>query len=162
MLNDTVALIKPLVEKKHIGLTTEIAPDLPHFVICDANRLRQVLLNLLVNGVKFTNTGFVALRVDVHRKYAPCHRAARLAASIRELDWTQKTKNPSFNLFNKAIRRPREICRHRSGLAISRQIVNLMGGELNVESEANFWSQIFLCNPHGSGGRKTGRGDNYP
>jgi signal transduction histidine kinase len=144
MLSDTVALIKPLVEKKHIGLMTEIASDLPRFVMCDANRLRQVLLNLLVNGVKFTNTGFVALRVDVQQRDED---AIQLLFSCVDTGIGLNTKDKE-NLFQPFQQADSSTTRKYGGtglgLAISRQIVSLMGGELDVESEANFGARFFF------------------
>jgi signal transduction histidine kinase len=144
MLSDTVALIKPLVEKKHIGLMTEFASDLPRFVTCDANRLRQVLLNLLVNGVKFTNTGFVALRVDVQQRDED---AIQLLFSCVDTGIGLNTKDKQ-NLFQPFQQADSSTTRKYGGtglgLAISRQIVSLMGGELDVESEANFGARFFF------------------
>lgn len=144
MLSDTIALIKPLVDKKNIGLLTEFAAELPRFVFCDAHRLRQVLLNLLVNAVKFTNTGFVALRVDVEERASD---DARLMFSCIDtgIGLNAADKKNLFQPFQQAdSSTTRKYGGTGLGLAISRQIVSLMGGDLDVESEANFGARFFF------------------
>ena len=81
MLSDTIALIKPLVDKKNIGLLTEFAAELPRFVFCDAHRLRQVLLNLLNNALDASPSGgtvTVRLRLNHPSNAALAEISARL------------------------------------------------------------------------------------
>jgi PAS domain S-box-containing protein len=121
--------IRVKATEKGLPFTCEMAPDLPAGVLVDERRLRQVLLNLLSNAIRFTDRGSV--RLSVH--FMP---PARLGFEVQDtgigIDETRL----------EAIFRPFEQvsgARHRFGgtglgLAISQQLVRLMGGEIHVES----------------------------
>lgn len=104
-------------------------PDLPEGIRGDEKRLRQVLLNLLANAVKFTDRGRVVLRVS---RIAP----SRLCFTIKDtgIGIEAAELETIFQHFEQSGNR-----QHRSGgaglgLAISRQLVRLMGGDIEVES----------------------------
>jgi signal transduction histidine kinase/DNA-binding response OmpR family regulator len=135
------------VEQKRLHLTFECADGVPQYICTDDTKLRQVLMNLLNNAVKFTEDGSVSLRVSEFNEFD----------ELQELS-TQKLRNSETLKLRFAVEdtgpgiAPDEIAslfeafrqtqtgRHAQegtglGLAISRKFVQLMGGELTVHSE---------------------------
>src|SRR3546814_20009880 len=66
LVRDVVALMEPQARKRGLGFEQSLAADTPRWVRGDAVRLRQILLNLLGNAIKFTDQGEVSLRVEPH------------------------------------------------------------------------------------------------
>jgi PAS domain S-box-containing protein len=132
------ALMKPLgiqAAEKGIELMYRIAPEIPTAIVGDPGRLRQVLVNLVGNAVKFTEHGEVILEVD------PVSRSAgeiRMAFSVRDtgVGIPADRKLAIFEAFNQA---DTSIARRFGGtglgLTISSQLVSLMDGQIRVESE---------------------------
>jgi PAS domain S-box-containing protein len=132
---------------RHLDLRCELPADLPAVIEADEKRLRQVLLNLLNNAVKFTSEGAVTLRVA----------AAPLARGTARLRFEVKDSGPGiaadehelvFQPFVQAGARHGRAGGTGLGLAISRQLTRLMGSELHLESEPNrgarFWFEIVV------------------
>ncbi|HEU0200857.1 MAG TPA: ATP-binding protein [Burkholderiaceae bacterium] len=120
-------------EQKQLTFRFEPAADLPAAVRADAQRLRQVLLNLLGNAVKFTDKGEVSLRVSA--RAADAHVAAlRFEVHDSGVGIAPEQLGQLFQPFQQV----GELQRQRSGtglgLAISRQLVRLMGGDISVQS----------------------------
>lgn len=116
-------------KQKKIEFVREFSPGLPDGVRGDEKRLRQVLLNLLSNAVKFTDRGKVVLRVE---QLSP----SRLAFTVADtgIGIAPADREKIFQSFEQV-----GDARHRTGgaglgLAISRQLVRLMGGDIMVES----------------------------
>ncbi len=126
-----VAGITRRAQVKGLTLSTELAPDLPARVIGDAQKLRQVLENLLANAVKYTAQGRVSLRV------------ARLAADASRLEFVVSDTGPGiapadrarvFEVFGQAVAgRPLEPGTGL-GLPLCQRLLALMGGQLALES----------------------------
>ena len=144
-----VGILTPKANEKGIELCTSFAKGLPRRLKGDAGRIRQVLLNLASNAVKFTETGGVHLRVShenigndhyVHIHCSvkdtgigiPKDRLNRLFAAFSQVDASTSRTHGGTGL----------------GLAIAMKLVHLMGGEIGVESElghgATFWFRIPL------------------
>jgi PAS domain S-box-containing protein len=123
-----IILIK--AQEKGLDLVWNIAADLPQAVRADQRRLRQVLLNLLANAVKFTDRGRVSLSVTI------CG-PGRLRFEVRDTgigigaDQLESLFEP-FEQVGEARRRSGGT---GLGLAISRKLLRLMGGEIQVESQ---------------------------
>lgn len=126
-LSTIIGIIRVRVEQKNIAFTCEAGSDLPVVVRCDAQRLRQVLLNLLANAVKFTDSGAVILRV--HR-CAPSRLRFEVQDSGIGISADQLEK--IFQPFEQTGELQRRAGGSGLGLAISRKLVNLMGGDLQV------------------------------
>jgi len=121
-------------EQKSLSFSYEMPPDLPNAVQADEKRLRQVLLNLLGNAVKFTDSGHVGL--CIHRLSA----GDQIAQLRFEITDTGIGMTPAQI---QAVLSPQGV---GLGLAISRQLVRLMGGEIQVESfvskGSRFWFDL--------------------
>ena len=127
--------------EKGLGFVCDIAADLPSGVRTDERRLRQVLLNLLANAVKFTDRGQVRLRVSFSRR-------SRLRFEVQDtgIGIAEDQFECIFQPFEQAGEAPRRSGGAGLGLAISRQYVRLMGGDIHLESRvgegSTFWFDI--------------------
>ncbi len=141
-------IIRMRAEQKDVYFSYEAVGDLPPGIKADEKRLRQVLINLLGNAVKFTDKGRVTLRI---RKISP---ALEITASPLQNEGVQSEEgifrfevedsgvgmtptqlNKIFLPFEQVGDTQRRVEGTGLGLAISRQLVEIMGGEINVQSE---------------------------
>jgi PAS domain S-box-containing protein len=136
-------IIRVRAEEKQLAFRCDIAPDLPLGVLADERRLRQVLLNLLANAVKFTDRGEVSLRVT----FAP---PSRLRFEVRDtgIGVGEDRREAIFQPFEQAGDRRHRVGGTGLGLAISRQLVRLMGSDIGIESRLGegsaFWFELDL------------------
>ncbi|MCA8972000.1 MAG: response regulator [Planctomycetes bacterium] len=130
--------------KRGIHLFDTIAEDLPLHVVGDSCRLRQVLLNLVDNALKFTSEGQVEVRVERHET-----RKNQIVFRVRDTGCGIKAESVDaiFDAFSQEdSSTSRRFGGTGLGLAICRQIVELMGGSIRVESEVGRGSEfIFDC-----------------
>jgi CheY-like chemotaxis protein len=133
---------------KGIELRHELAPDLPSYLKGDPHRIRQVVLNLISNAVKFTLKGAVTLLVDGKlRDDGQLWLRTRVKDSGIGID--QETTKRLFTRFAQAEQSTtRRYGGTGLGLAICKQLTELMGGEIGVESQfgagSTFWFKIPL------------------
>ncbi|RDJ20241.1 response regulator [Bosea caraganae] len=130
LLIETVSeLMAPRAQAKGIEIASFLAPDLPSHLIGDGDRVRQILLNLVGNAVKFTETGGVGIRVGrvgeaIEISVAdtgpgiPADRLQAIFEEFEQADQTAARRHDGTGL----------------GLAIVRRLVALMGGEVAVTS----------------------------
>ncbi|HEX3549983.1 MAG TPA: response regulator [Candidatus Elarobacter sp.] len=154
-------ILSAAARKKGLALTTYVAPDVPRRVLGDADRLRQVLLNLLGNAVKFTAQGSVTVRAvvdgfegedvvlrisvtDTGPGIAP-EAAEQLFEPFRQADQSTRRRYGGTGL----------------GLSISRRIVELMGGKIGFDSSLGYGSTFWFTIPFGRVADEAdgGRGD---
>jgi CheY-like chemotaxis protein len=149
MLTVVADIMRVRAEKKYLGFGLELAPGLPDAVNVDETRLRQVLLNLLGNAVKFTDRGNVWLRLAP----APAQEAGAARLRFEVIDEgvgiASDHLEAIFHPFEQVGDHGRRADGTGLGLAISRQLVRLMGGELRVESTpgqgSRFWFDLPLA-----------------
>ena len=143
LLDDFARMMVPCAEEKHIQLVCTKAPDVPSLLRGDPGRLRQVLVNLAGNAVKFTRQGQVAIRVSVERESA--HELV-LHCSVCDTG-IGIPANSLGMLFQKFTQVDASTTRRYGGtglgLAICKQLAGLMGGEIGVQSVegrgSEFW-----------------------
>jgi signal transduction histidine kinase/CheY-like chemotaxis protein/HPt (histidine-containing phosphotransfer) domain-containing protein len=143
-----VALLGPKATEKGITLEAVVAPDIPRWLKGDPTRLRQVLLNLTGNSIKFTEKGGVTIRVD-ERGIEDGTVRLHVAVIDTGIGISPEGRAKLFGSFSQA---DSSITRRFGGtglgLAISKQIVTLMGGENGVDSElgkgSTFWFGVAL------------------
>ncbi len=142
-IEDAVALMASKAGEKGITLAAEIDPALPTYLRGDPGRLRQVLLNLIGNSVKFTEKGGVTVAV----RSMPSQSAdvAHVRVGIRDTG-IGISKEAQAKLFGSFVQADSSISRRFGGtglgLAISRRLVQAMGGEIGVESELGKGSEF--------------------
>ncbi|QUD88212.1 ATP-binding protein [Phenylobacterium montanum] len=144
LLADAVELVRPEADKKDLTLSLQALSSLPKEVVADAARTRQVLLNLVGNAVKFTNHGSVTVeasyRVDLGGRLLVKVRdtghgisdadRARLFRRFSQIDASNTRRHGGAGL----------------GLAISKGLIELMGGEIGLDTVegvgSTFWFDI--------------------
>jgi len=131
LLNQVFSIMKIQAEKKELGFTYEGGAMLPGYVRGDERRLRQVLLNLLDNAVKYTRHGTVALRANYDR--ADGLFICKVADS--GIGIAADKLETIFDPFTQ-LRDERLVCEGTGlGLTITKRLVSLMRGRMEVESE---------------------------
>ena len=133
VVEDVVSLLSDQAHRKGLVLTTDIDPNLTPVINGDANRLRQILLNLVGNALKFTEQGLVNISVYNHHQ-----QAHTLDFRIADTGIGIKPEVQPL-LFQPFIQADSSYARRFGGtglgLAIVKQLVELMGGQISVYSE---------------------------
>jgi len=135
LLGETVTTLAPRAQNKGIELLLHIRPEVPDMLVGDPHRLRQVIVNLVGNSLKFTERGEVIVRVENSRWV---DGNAELVFSITDtgIGIPPDRVGTIFQAFNQAdYSTTRRFGGTGLGLAITQQLVQLMGGEVKVESE---------------------------
>jgi len=136
--------LAPRAHAKRIELICHAAPDVPHRLMGDPGRLRQILLNLMGNAVKFTERGEVVLRMSLERAEED---AATLRFSVKDtgIGISPEAQERIFHLFVQADgSTTRKYGGTGLGLPISRQIAAMMGGAITVSSEPGKGSEFLF------------------
>ncbi len=143
VVEDVATFLSVEAYKKSLGLVCQISPGLPAFVRGDSDRLRQVLVNLAGNAIKFTEVGEVVIRVSEKQREGsevmvlfevvdtgigiPARELGRIFSAFAQVDASYTRTKGGTGL----------------GLAISSRLVSLMHGEMGVQSElsegSRFW-----------------------
>jgi signal transduction histidine kinase/CheY-like chemotaxis protein/ligand-binding sensor domain-containing protein len=138
-LRDCLAeAVQPLAAsagQKNLELIVRIAPDVPETLIGDSVRLRQVLVNILGNAVKFTEEGEIALEISV-RELPPGSVVLHFRVRDTGLGIPPEKQELIFEAFEQAGSAIRHFGGAGLGLAISARFVEMMGGRIAVESPA--------------------------
>jgi signal transduction histidine kinase/CheY-like chemotaxis protein/HPt (histidine-containing phosphotransfer) domain-containing protein len=137
----TFALV---ADEKRLELLCDIAPDVPELVAGDPGRLRQILLNLVSNAIKFTAHGEVALKVEVERaehddtviKFAVADTGIGIPVEKQESIFSPFTQADSSTT--------RKYGGTGLGLTISARMVEMMGGRIWLESEVGRGTQFYF------------------
>jgi signal transduction histidine kinase len=147
----TVSLLGPKAEEKDIDLAVFVDPAARSGFYGDPTRLRQVLLNLVGNAIKFTEKGGVSIEVTA-RDAESEGQQPRLRFEVTDtgLGMSEEARTRLFEKFTQA---DSSITRRFGGtglgLAICKQIVELMGGAIGVDSEpgrgSKFWFEVSLA-----------------
>jgi signal transduction histidine kinase/CheY-like chemotaxis protein len=139
-VNEALRSLAILAHKKKLELATNFEPEVPLEIVGDSLRLRQVLLNLVGNAIKFTHHGEVVVNVSLEQtdKESP-----KLHFAVRDsgIGIPPEVQAKLFQAFEQGdSSTTRKFGGTGLGLAISKQIVELMGGKIWVESEAGVGS----------------------
>ena len=135
LINDVVTMIKIRLQNKDVALNLEVSKDLPDAVFGDEVRVKQIMINLLNNAVKFTQEGSITLTMDFEKlSMSSC----RLNVKVTDTGIGIKPEDIQniFDSFTQVdTKRNRSIEGTGLGLAICQRLVKMMDGELSVTSE---------------------------
>lgn len=147
LIEDIITIMLPLTQKKQIELVFHRAADMPRFLFGDPVRIRQILLNLIGNAIKFTQTGYVALRI-LFNNHSENTYDFKFTVTDTGVGMSEANKQRLFNAFTQA---DTSITRRFGGtglgLVISRSLANLMHGEIDFESTLDKGSVFWLSLP---------------
>jgi predicted ATPase/signal transduction histidine kinase/tRNA A-37 threonylcarbamoyl transferase component Bud32 len=147
LLDGVASIMQIAAQQKDIEFILETSQDLPITVETDEKRLRQILLNLLGNAVKFTNDGKVTLKV---KNQVINNNLVTIKFEIQDtgVGMTSEQTQQIFQAFEQVGDKKKRFEGTGLGLSISRQLVELLGGELKVSSSLGtgsiFWFEITL------------------
>ena len=147
-LDEAIGLMGVVARSKGLTLTGEVAPDVPASMWGDANRLRQVVLNLIGNAIKFTEQGGVTVSIRMAEE-TPEAVLLRCTVTDTGIGIEPAAQARLFQAFSQAdAATTRKYGGTGLGLAICRQLAELMGGTVGVESApgqgSTFWFTVRL------------------
>lgn len=145
LIEDVFKIIRPRLGKKPIDIQYHFSNDLPHNIKGDPTKLRQILMNLFSNAVKFTEQGEISLHVDVEQSFGEKKYLLRFTVSDTGIGIAPKKIQLIFEPFAQAdTSTTRKYGGTGLGLAISKNFVELMGGTIRIESQPNKGSRFIF------------------
>ena len=148
LIREIVILFTPRALEKNLELRLNYDPALPEWVLGDAGRIRQIVMNLASNAIKFTDTGSVTIQVEKHfRTYTDVH----LRISVRDtgIGIPEEDRERLFTKFTQLdTSAARKYGGTGLGLSISKRLAELMGGSMDLTSRSGvgstFWFDVTL------------------
>lgn len=160
LMNDVLNVVRVRLSGKSVELVIEIDPNLSSIYYGDDMRIRQVLINLAGNATKFTDKGFIIIRIENLRKYED-RDGLRISVIDSGIGIKEEDLKKLFSAFRQV---DMEMNRSKEGtglgLSISKNLVKLMGGTIGVKSEYGKGSCFYINLPQKIADEQT-CGDKY-
>lgn len=145
-IKEVLQLLSYKSNEKQLELISNVNPDIPNNLLGDPLRIKQILINLINNAIKFTDKGNVKVNVDIIRKE---EKSLELKFEVIDtgIGISEEGKQKLFKSFSQTdASTTRKYGGTGLGLAISKNLCNLMQGDIGVESElgngTNFWFSL--------------------
>ena len=146
---ESIRMLAVRARENGLELTCEILPEVPERVVGDLNRLRQIIINLIGNAIKFTARGQVGLRISLD-SHAPGDFQLHFVVTDTGVGIAKEKQKLIFEAFSQAdTSTARKFGGTGLGLSISTQLVALMGGKIWVESALGHGSQFHFTGNFG-------------
>jgi len=148
LLDDALVLLRERAQQKSVGFVLGIKPDVPIYLVGDPTRLRQIMINLVGNAIKFTEQGQIS--IDVSRVPATTSGideplVIRFAVTDTGIGMSEEACSRMFQKFEQAdTSTTRKYGGTGLGLSICKQLVDLMGGHIGVTSTQGQGSTFFF------------------
>jgi len=140
-------MLEARAETKGLDLIVEYLPNAPQHFVGDESRLRQVITNLVANGIKFTEKGHVLVEVECEG-IADGRASMRVAVTDTGIGIPEEKLELLFQKFSQAdTSTTRRFGGTGLGLAISKQLISLMDGNMHVESQTGVGSRFWFTLP---------------
>jgi len=146
LLHELERMFRARTDAKRLSFIVEFVGDVPQFIIIDVNKLRQVLINILDNAIKFTEHGGIGLRVGADRRVAT-EPFLRIEIEDTGLGISAEEQCKLFQYFEQTKSGQQAGVGTGLGLAISREFVRLMGGAITVSSRVDEGSNFVVHLP---------------
>ena len=146
LINTIVLPLKNEAKKKNITLTAEVSEEVNRYIYTDPYRLRQILINILTNAIKFTHQGGVSL------KAVKKNNAIEIVIADTGIGIDQKFHNVIFNEFQQAHDGIEKVYGGTGlGLNITKRLVNMLNGDIYFESELESGTTFSITLPYVEG-----------
>ena len=152
LVNSTARMLEPQAKDKGLYLKVDISSNVPVAVISDPQHLRQVLINLIGNAIKFTETGGIEIRVTKQEEKSNTVMSVRFEVIDTGIGIPKEVQDKIFETFTQA---DESVTRRYGGTglgtAISKQLIELMGGKIGFQSSpdqgSRFWFTLNVSLP---------------
>lgn len=159
MLEDVMMIIENRVGTKPIKVDTQVGDDIPQYLIGDSLRIRQILINLMNNAVKFTEEGSICLSIERQNIDGTAENGLdpnKIHIRFAVKDSGQGIKPEDLSRLGEAFSQVDIKKNHGKegtglGLNISKNFISLMGGQLQVDSVYGEGSEFYFCIEQGVG-----------
>jgi len=148
LVRSVTAMFEAQAKSKSIRVESKIEPDVPYALVGDPQHLKQILINLIGNAVKFTDQGHVSTHVSLHFN-TPATPMLRIAVQDTGIGISEEAKDKIFDQFTQA---DNSVTRRYGGsglgTTIARQLVELMGGRIGLQSQEGKGSTFTITLPY--------------
>tara|TARA_R110000824_G_scaffold161984_2_gene337516 strand:- start:1242 stop:2255 length:1014 start_codon:yes stop_codon:yes gene_type:complete len=161
LLNSCVKLFSPNAEEKHLKLAIDLDKNIPDWVMVDGFRLRQIVMNLLANAIKFTESGYI----NISANFTEIHQLGQADGCRSELHISVADTGEGIApdrqdaIFEPFVQEDDSTARKYGGsglgLTISKQLIDLMDGSIDMESKVGSGSKFSVIIPVGKIEQKT-------
>ena len=134
IFDDIIKLIKPRIGDKSIELKINISKELPSILYGDSGKIREIIINILTNACKYTDTGWIEFRVDCKNTKNICHLIISIEDTGRGIETDKIDK--LFTKFNRLEEDKNTTLEGTGlGLAITKNLVEMLNGKITVQSQ---------------------------
>ncbi len=151
IFNEVQQVFRQKLADKPLEYLVDIAPDIPKYLLLDDVRVRQILLNLVGNAIKFTEQGYIKVSVSI----LPTPTPSRVGKGLLDLIITVEDsgigipESHQYTIFETFTQQDGQSTRHYGGtglgLAITKQLVEMMHGTISLKSEVNKGSRFTIA-----------------